>query len=363
MDLLPLEKRAMAVKLVVLQISQQKIKFKFRDTSIQSNAQRIIRDVATALVALPEVSVRVEGHSNYIAKVANKQTPQDKERMVQLSQERAEAVKKALKAEGVQNEISCVGLGCQKQEAVGCVKIVVVPVTGTSKPVEVGSPVKHVSAQDWLPDDIKKSEPATATRRHVYDSPGGGTIIYNSEASRIQTADVVHAETTTPPTPAVPQPHPTNIANMAQFDGNKQVVLDEQDNLQQDGRVSPRLDSAEPGSPEALCPSYAQHVRPSAFVDASAFQNSDGAQGPDVDSIEKRMFLPTSARSAPTQEGAQDIVDPDSIGKPVFVPFHGPQTGQPDLDSSSRNPLGILCCADRPRAKTCLGDSRNCACV
>lgn len=174
MHLLPLEKRAMAAKDLVLQISQQRIQFKYRDTGIQPNAQKIIRDIATALVALPEVSLCVEGHSNYVAQVAKKQMPQDKERMVQLSQKRAEAVKKALQDQGVQNDISCIGLGCQKQEAVGCVKIVVVPVMGTSKPVEVGSPVKHASKQDWLIhtreasrckelDVINKPEPATRT--------------------------------------------------------------------------------------------------------------------------------------------------------------------------------------------------------
>merc|ERR1719160_890919 len=88
MHLLPLERRAMAAKDLVLQISQQRIQFKFRDTGIQPNAQKIIRDIATALVALPEVSLCVEGHSNYIAQFANKQMPQDKERMVQLSQKR-----------------------------------------------------------------------------------------------------------------------------------------------------------------------------------------------------------------------------------------------------------------------------------
>merc|ERR1719265_578240 len=105
MESLPLDQRTLAAKDLVLQISEQIILFKFRSTSILANGQQTISDVAAALVALPEVSLRVEGHSNYIAKVANQQTVQDQERMTQLSQDRAESVKNALLAKGVRNAI------------------------------------------------------------------------------------------------------------------------------------------------------------------------------------------------------------------------------------------------------------------
>jgi outer membrane protein OmpA-like peptidoglycan-associated protein len=142
-DSLPLPKRALASKDLVRQISQQRIEFANGDgpMDVLPGGAWVVKDVAKAMAVLPEVSLCIEGHS----KGTRIQTPEEKKQMVQWSKERAEAVKKALQAEGVQNKINCVGFGCLEKERFACVKIVVVPATGSpekSKAVEMGSPVK-----------------------------------------------------------------------------------------------------------------------------------------------------------------------------------------------------------------------------
>merc|ERR1711865_31511 len=73
---------------------------------------------------LSEYAICVEGFSN-LAKTEDKLTAQDQARIKKLSEDRADACARLLKASGVKNEITCVGQGALKGEAKGCVRLVV----------------------------------------------------------------------------------------------------------------------------------------------------------------------------------------------------------------------------------------------
>eukprot|EP00746_Dinoflagellata_sp_MGD_P039034 gnl/MRDRNA2_/MRDRNA2_19406_c0_seq1.p1 gnl/MRDRNA2_/MRDRNA2_19406_c0~~gnl/MRDRNA2_/MRDRNA2_19406_c0_seq1.p1 ORF type:complete len:373 (+),score=65.56 gnl/MRDRNA2_/MRDRNA2_19406_c0_seq1:82-1200(+) len=342
MESLPLDQRALAAKDLFLQISKQKILFKFRSSSIVPSGQQTICDVATALAALPEVSLRVEGHSNYVAKVANRQTPQDQERMVQLSEDRANSVKSALYAKGVRNQIDCVGLGCQQREPVGCVKLIVVPAVGSSNPVEVGSPVKLASKREGV-----KEFPL-------------------EQVSQYATAISMYKEA--PPTPAPLQPHTSSAANlhdMAQSEGSMQVnenfitcrsVYDEWDaragmpikvlsprgkesNMQQDDNVVVEVE--QPQMSRQMSRQYAVSTEPLLSPKPAS----------------PHYPCPTQMKSSSFVEATKIPKDPDhdeiaAVHQAAFIQVH---SGQVDLDSSARNPLSMFCCSEKPRTKGCPG--------
>jgi len=120
---LPSSERAKAIEDLASTINNQRIAFGFRKVDPDARGQEILKSVAKAMTCLPEYTIRVEGHSN-LAKSEEKLTDQDRDRIQKLSEGRANACAEILKAAGVHNEISCVGLGALKGESKGCVRLV-----------------------------------------------------------------------------------------------------------------------------------------------------------------------------------------------------------------------------------------------
>lgn len=103
----------------------QTIMFGFRKVEPDSRGDEILKALAKGMTFLPEYGLRIEGHSN-LAKSEKKLTAEDKARIQKLSEDRAEACSRILKAAGVRNEITCVGQGALKGETKGCVRLVLV---------------------------------------------------------------------------------------------------------------------------------------------------------------------------------------------------------------------------------------------
>jgi len=120
---LPASEREKAIKDLVTTINGQRIAFGFRKVEPDARGQEVLKSVAKGLRFVPEYSIRIEGHSN-LAKSEDKLSAQDQARIQKLSEDRADACARLLKAVGVQNEITCVGQGPLKGESKGCVRLV-----------------------------------------------------------------------------------------------------------------------------------------------------------------------------------------------------------------------------------------------
>jgi len=153
---MPPNEKAQAVEVLMSQIIEQRIEFAFRKTELTPNAKKVLQVVAQALAVLPEFTLRVEGHSNFIPKNSHKLTAEDQERMKRLSQERAEECKKVLEGAGVQNPITCVGLGADHKQSKGCVKLV--PFASTATDAANPPAVPEMPQKDV--EEPEKAEPA-----------------------------------------------------------------------------------------------------------------------------------------------------------------------------------------------------------
>lgn len=153
MDEMLLEHRARAVKALVLQIQEQHIRFAVKKAEISPSGLKVLRTVAQAMEKMPELALRVEGHANFRGDTGTRcMNAKDHgpvgagnfcswcgwcgraSRTVELSAARAEECKKALRAEGVKNEITCVGLGWQQDQHMDYVKLIVSPAKGEISP-------------------------------------------------------------------------------------------------------------------------------------------------------------------------------------------------------------------------------------
>jgi len=112
-----------AIEDLVASIMEQRIVFGFRKVDPDSHGKEILKSVAKAISFLPDYAIRIDGHSN-LAKSERKLTSEDRSRIQKLSEDRAEACARLLKAAGVENEITCVGQGALKGETKGCVCLV-----------------------------------------------------------------------------------------------------------------------------------------------------------------------------------------------------------------------------------------------
>lgn len=101
----------------------QKIAFGFRKVDLDSQSEEILKSFAKGMGFLPEYAIQIEGHSN-LAKSEKKLTAEDRARIQKLSEDRADACARFLKAANVNNEITCIGLGPLKGETKGCVRLV-----------------------------------------------------------------------------------------------------------------------------------------------------------------------------------------------------------------------------------------------
>jgi len=102
----------------------QKIFFGFRVVDLlDPQGEEILKSFAKAVSFLPEYAIQIEGHSN-LAKSEEKLTAADKARTQKLSEDRADACARFLKAANVQNEITCKAMGPLKGETKGCVRLV-----------------------------------------------------------------------------------------------------------------------------------------------------------------------------------------------------------------------------------------------
>jgi len=122
-DSMPSSDRLKAIEDAVASINEQRIVFGFRQVEPDSHGQDTLKSVASCMRFLPEYAIRIEGHSN-LAKSEGKLTSQDKARIQKLSQDRAEACARLLKAAGVKNDIACVGRGALRGQPKGCVQLV-----------------------------------------------------------------------------------------------------------------------------------------------------------------------------------------------------------------------------------------------
>eukprot|EP00931_Biecheleriopsis_adriatica_P044744 TRINITY_DN25622_c0_g1_i4.p1 TRINITY_DN25622_c0_g1~~TRINITY_DN25622_c0_g1_i4.p1 ORF type:complete len:850 (+),score=225.35 TRINITY_DN25622_c0_g1_i4:347-2551(+) len=94
---------------------QHGVKFKPNALELQLLSFITIGKAAKVLKAFPDMAVKCTGHA--------KGKPEDNnDAKVKLSEERAEAVCKALKAEGVKNEVVCEGFGCSSGMGI-CVQL------------------------------------------------------------------------------------------------------------------------------------------------------------------------------------------------------------------------------------------------
>jgi hypothetical protein len=146
-DGMPSSERQKALEDLVVSVNRQTITFGFRKVEPDSRGDEILKSVAKGMTILPEYALRIEGHSN-LAKSEKKLTAEDKARIQKLSENRAEACARFLKAAGVQNEITCVGQGALKGETKGCVRLVLVP-KGT--PPQVVPPSESSQEETQLP--------------------------------------------------------------------------------------------------------------------------------------------------------------------------------------------------------------------
>lgn len=165
---LPCSERAKAMEDLASTINDQRIAFGFRKVDPDARGQEILKSAAEAIALLPEYTVRVEGHSN-LAKAEDKLTDQDKARIQKLSEDRANACAELLKAAGVQNEISCVGLGALKGESKGCVRLML-----CKTPIDPQTKVEHHEVHQAEPDlphmDVDKPISASDTDALVEDA-------------------------------------------------------------------------------------------------------------------------------------------------------------------------------------------------
>merc|ERR1712060_347339 len=83
------------------------IEFEPNVHEVPLSAMCTIRNIARVLAAFPGLTIRCEAH-------AKGKPPENNEAKKKLSYLRAEAVKAAIKAEGVDNEIMCYGEGCAR---------------------------------------------------------------------------------------------------------------------------------------------------------------------------------------------------------------------------------------------------------
>eukprot|EP00746_Dinoflagellata_sp_MGD_P160836 gnl/MRDRNA2_/MRDRNA2_87767_c0_seq1.p1 gnl/MRDRNA2_/MRDRNA2_87767_c0~~gnl/MRDRNA2_/MRDRNA2_87767_c0_seq1.p1 ORF type:complete len:336 (-),score=79.86 gnl/MRDRNA2_/MRDRNA2_87767_c0_seq1:157-1029(-) len=145
---MPSSERQKAIEDLVARMNGQTITFGFRKVEPDSRGDEILKALAKGMTFLPEYSLRVEGHSN-LAKSEKKLTAEDKARIQKLSEDRAEACARILKAAGVQNELTCVGQGALKGETKGCVRLML---------VQKGSPPQVVQASEVEEPHISQEE-------------------------------------------------------------------------------------------------------------------------------------------------------------------------------------------------------------
>jgi len=144
---------------LVASINAQKIVFGFRKVDPDSRGQEILESVAKGMSFLPDYAIRVEGHSN-LAKSEASLTAEDKARTQKLSEERAEACARVLKAAGAQCEITCVAQGVLKGETKGCVRLVLFQ-KGTLPQVKGGEP-EQAHVQEAVEVDLSQSRNVAA---------------------------------------------------------------------------------------------------------------------------------------------------------------------------------------------------------
>jgi len=120
---MPESERPKAKEDLAANTSGQRLFFGFRKVDLDPQSEEILKSFAKAVSFLPEYAIQIEGHSN-LAKSEEKLTAADKARTQKLSEDRADACARFLKAANVQNEITCKAMGPLKGETKGCVRLV-----------------------------------------------------------------------------------------------------------------------------------------------------------------------------------------------------------------------------------------------
>jgi len=130
--------RSKAIEELVADINSQTIEFGFRQIDPKLRGKVILDRVAQGMSFLPDYVIQIEGHCN-LQKQEEKLTAEDRDRIQKLSEDRADACARLLKAAGVKNEITCIGRGALKGATTGGVRVAVFlqgasPQTEGSKP-------------------------------------------------------------------------------------------------------------------------------------------------------------------------------------------------------------------------------------
>jgi len=215
-DSLPPSEKLIAIDNFVAVVNAQRIDFGFRKIDPDARGQETLKSVAKGMSLLSEYVIRLEGHSN-LAKSEEKLTAEDQARIQKLSEDRADACARLLKAAGVQNEITCIGHGALKGETKGGVRLLLVkkeiPVdatTTTSQPQQTkgdeastavdtlvhDTTVEDTCALQMKQHDVPKEasppekteEPANAESRDSHEKIGVVAEQSKSDAQVVETA-------------------------------------------------------------------------------------------------------------------------------------------------------------------------------
>jgi len=200
--------RSKAIENLVASINGLKIQFDFRKVDPDLQGLKALESVADCMSFLPDYAIRVEGYSN-LQKQEAKLTAEDKVRIQKLSEDRADACARMLKAAGVHNDITWIGYGALAGEKKGCVRVVVFP---------KATPTQNPELSEYetdLPSILRPRKDATvvvAATHKLREGSGNGMIMQKSSLNSCSGWDQPQLLETAPILPRRDQAQPLETA-------------------------------------------------------------------------------------------------------------------------------------------------------